>query len=77
MDRFQHEMTQEKPQVERRVARVGALEIEQNQAVRVHKDVLGAEVAQNERSLVGGALHRRYQGVNAPATSGWALAAVR
>ena len=32
MDRLEHEMAQEEPQVERRIARVGALEIEQNQA---------------------------------------------
>ena len=51
-DCLEQKMAQEEPQVERRVARVGTLEIQENQSARVDENVLGAEVAQNERSLV-------------------------
>ncbi len=58
-------MTQEEPQVERRVARMRTLEIQENQSARVDEDVLGAEVAQDERSLVCGPIHRGDQGIDA------------
>ena len=58
-------MTQEEPQVEGRVARVRAFEVEQDQASGVHQDVLRAEVAQDERSLVGGPIHGGDQGIDA------------
>ena len=51
------------------VAGVGAFEVEQNQPVLVHQDVLGAEVAEDERSLVFRDLHRGDERIR-PAVSG-------
>ena len=47
-------MGQEEAQVEGRIAGVGAFEIEEDQAVGVHQDILRAEVAQDERPLIDG-----------------------
>ena len=57
-------MAQEEAEVERRVAGVGALEVEQDQPAGVDQDVLGAEVAQDERPLAPGHVHRGDQRVD-------------
>ena len=64
VDRLEHQMAEEEAEVERRVAGVGALEIQEDQAAGVDQDVLGAEVAQDECALGSGNVHRGDQGVD-------------
>src|SRR3954451_23256505 len=51
VNRLEEQMREEETQVEGRVAGVGALEVQQDQAVGVDQDVLRAEVAEDERPL--------------------------
>ena len=70
-------MAEEEAQVEGRVARVGALEVEQDQPAGVDQDVLGAEVAEDQRPLGLGQVHRGDQVVDPRGEVGWARAIVR
>ena len=51
-------MGQEEAEVEGRVAGVGAFEVEQDEPAGMHQDVLGAEVAEDQRALVVRPIHR-------------------
>ncbi len=64
-DRLEQEVAQEEAEVEGRVAGVGAFEVEQDEAAGVHQDVLGAEVAEDQRALVVRPIHRGDQRIDA------------
>ena len=66
-----------KPEIKSGVARMSTLEVQENQSSGVDEDVLGAEVAQDERSLVRRPVHRGDQGVDGGASVRMARAAVR
>ena len=53
-------MAQEEAEIERGIAGVGALEIQEDQTARVDQDILGAEVAQDQRAM--GLWHRFHRG---------------
>ena len=77
-DRLEQEMGQEEPQVERRVAGMRRIRSRaESGPCLMHEDVLGAEVAQDERSLVVGPVHGGDQGVDARREVGMRRAIVR